>query len=57
MDDINVALIFIGSIFTLGVGIATLGKLDGMKDVMYQAYERGFAVQCVGKEGYYWECE
>lgn len=24
---------------------------------MQQAYDRGYAVQCVGKTGYYWECE
>lgn len=22
-----------------------------------QAFDRGFMVQCVGKTGYYWECE
>lgn len=25
-------------------------------DVMRQVYERGHAVQCLGKTGYYWEC-
>jgi len=27
------------------------------KEVMRQAYERGHAVQCLGKTGYHWECE
>jgi hypothetical protein len=22
-----------------------------------QAFDRGFMVQCIGKTGYYWECE
>lgn len=25
--------------------------------VMQEAFDRGYAVQCIGKEGYYWECE
>lgn len=24
--------------------------------IMQQAFERGYAVQCVGKTGYHWEC-
>lgn len=26
-------------------------------EIMMQAYERGHAVECLGKTGYYWECE
>lgn len=26
-------------------------------DIRKQAFERGHMVQCVGKTGYYWECE
>jgi hypothetical protein len=25
--------------------------------MMKEAYGRGHAVQCLGREGYYWECE
>lgn len=25
-------------------------------DVMEQAFERGYAVQCIGMKGHYWEC-
>ena len=26
-------------------------------DVKFQAFERGYMVECLGKTGYYWECE
>lgn len=29
----------------------------GHKETMQEAYDRGLAVQCVGKVGYHWECE
>lgn len=41
------------SCFLFAVG----GRLDGINDTMAQAFERGFAVQCLGKDGYYWECD
>lgn len=28
----------------------------GRRAVMIEAFERGYAVQCVGMSGYYWEC-
>ena len=29
----------------------------GRERIMQEAYERGHAVQCVGKTGYYWSCD
>lgn len=52
---------------TVGVGVLALlwggvigvsgGYDKGYSETMKEAYDRGFAVQCVGKVGYYWECE
>lgn len=25
--------------------------------LMKEAFDRGYAVQCIGKKGYYWDCE
>jgi hypothetical protein len=38
----------IGSIFVLVYTI---------QNYKQEAFDRGFMVQCVGKTGYYWECE
>lgn len=27
------------------------------QDIMKQAYDRGYAVECLGETGYYWGCE
>lgn len=56
---------FIPGLFIGAVGSLLFGLLIGMthgsdltyRDVMKQAYDRGHAVQCLGKEGYHWECE
>lgn len=29
---------------------------DGVSTTMKEAYEQGYAVQCVGVEGYHWSC-
>lgn len=28
-----------------------------VRDLKQQAFQRGYMVECVGKSGYYWECE
>lgn len=28
-----------------------------VRELKQQAFERGYMVECVGKSGYYWECE
>ena len=35
---------------------AIIGNVDGKRATMQQAFERGYAVQCIGKTGYHWEC-
>jgi hypothetical protein len=55
---------WIGISFGVLVGVV-IGGLAGMNvateltlnEVMQAAYDRGHAVQCLGREGYYWECE
>lgn len=32
------------------------GLSRGENATMQQAFERGYAVQCIGKTGYHWEC-
>ena len=38
-------------------GTFYLGKNIGTKETMSEAYEKGYAVQCIGSTGYYWECK
>lgn len=38
-------------------GVAYMNIPSSEQVFMKDAYDRGFAVQCVGKTGYYWECE
>ena len=47
---------FLGLIFgfTIGFFISMVVFRDS---VMLEAYERGYAVECLGKTGYYWECD
>lgn len=52
MTELKKVLVLVG--FTL---VVVLGYRDGRKDVMKEAFNRGYAVQCLGKTGYYWECE
>ena len=39
------------------VAIPTSAYWEGKLNVMQEAFDRGYAVRCVGKTGYYWECE
>ncbi len=51
---------FLGTFFRLVGGIyigMTLGSYLTHNEIMAEAYDRGHAVQCLGKTGYYWECE
>lgn len=41
----------------LGAVCYGLGFTHGSNATMSKAYERGLAVQCLGKTGHYWECE
>lgn len=56
----NISGIIIG--LFVGFGIGTLiGMTHGSdltyEEVMKEAYDRGHTVQCLGKVGYYWECD
>ena len=43
--------------FFLGMGAGhENGEIAGSEATMQQAFERGYAVQCIGKTGYHWEC-
>lgn len=54
LNILVIALIFL----LVGVGMGYLfGDDDATKQKMKEAFDRGYAVQCIGKEGYYWECE
>lgn len=49
-----------GGVFGFFIGILvgmTHGSDLTYREVMKEIYDRGHAVQCLGKEGYYWECE
>jgi hypothetical protein len=48
--------------FIVAVGLVAFplnlaGTQYGKKTTMHEAFERGHAVQCLGRAGYYWECE
>lgn len=60
MHSDDVFLIVIAAIaFTIaGIMIGYLsGYDDATKRKMKETLDRGYAVQCIGKESYYWECE
>lgn len=38
--------------FFLGIAFS----YSSAEATMQQAFERGYAVQCIGKTGYHWEC-
>lgn len=46
----------IGMFIWFAIGIA-VGDYNADASLRKQAFERGFMVQCVGKAGYFWECE
>jgi hypothetical protein len=52
---ISIALLFTGII--LGVLLGLMITIDGLVNYKKEAFDRGFMAQCVGKTGYYWECE
>lgn len=57
--DCMATTIFVSTVAGLLMSILGFveGTSDGKEMVFKQAYDRGYAVQCVGKTGYYWECE
>lgn len=53
MDGLSVAGLA-GLFLTIGL---MLGLFIGTRNVEWVAFERGYMVECIGKTGYYWECE
>lgn len=43
---------FIGGLIGLICGIFIAAT-----NIEREAYQRGYMVECIGKSGYYWECE
>lgn len=44
--------------FVIGMVLGYVGGAYEMQqDIMSQAYERDLAVECLGKEGYHWDCK
>jgi hypothetical protein len=35
----------------------SVGRSEGRQEIRQEAFERRYMVQCIGKTGYYWECE
>ena len=63
MSD-NAYLLLVGLLGSLAIGFVSgfglghdFGQSSGIRDFKQQAFDRGYMVQCIGKEGYYWECE
>ena len=57
MDDLSLMAMIVSLCLLLGGALGfTGGQINGSHKVMHQAYERGYMVECLGKEGYYWEC-
>ena len=51
-----------GAGFVIGLFVANIFSAlviypDIRQQVMAEAYSYGYVVECIGKEGYYWECE
>ena len=42
--------VLVAMAFIAGCALANMGFSQ-------QAYDRGYMVECIGKSGYYWECE
>ena len=47
---------FVGLLGGIFIGM-TLGSDLTYNEIMAEAHSRGYAVQCLGKTGYYWECD
>lgn len=48
-----VMIVALGNLVVISIG---LGRVLGTKEVMREAYERGYAYECAGVTGYHWEC-
>ena len=53
MSEYGIAFLFLVALLLIAAG----GIENGRSKTMREAFERGHAVQCPGRIGYYWECE
>ena len=60
MGDIGNLILLVGCSAVAGVFfLAMILSINGQspRQIKQQAFDRGFMIECVGKSGYYWECE
>ena len=57
MSEALAALVVTSLILIVAYASSMLGGIHAREQTMQEAFDRGHAVQCVGKAGYYWECE
>jgi hypothetical protein len=41
----------------IGILIYLIFSLTSLVNYKQEAFDRGFMVECLGKSGYYWECD
>lgn len=54
-DSFGIGFCLAGVIAVAMVLLLVVPSVEGT--IMKQAFERGYAVQCLGQTGYHWECE
>lgn len=57
MTNLSDAIIFFVVLAVVAMLFFVFGVETGKHNLLREAYERGHAVQCLGKTGYFWECE
>ena len=55
--DLLCAFMFVTFLAVFSLSGFGFGFINGSDEIKQQAYERGYMVECLGKGGYYWECE
>lgn len=57
----NLLVLWLGGLLVgLGIGVQIGMQVEAsftIRQIMQEAFDRGYAVECLGKEGYYWKCE
>lgn len=57
MCDAFTAFVGMLAMLTLALLCYFAGYETGYDQAKSEAFKRGHAIQCLGKEGYYWECK
>lgn len=50
----DVSIVFVLVLILLVLNIFFISELGSIKQ---EAFDRGYMVECLGKKGYYWDCE